>query len=207
MECYEKSLLEYHDDKIYSKCNELKKQKKKLEEETYINPELSKAAKEEGNIAYKQGQFPEALQKYTEAIKRNPKDPVPYSNRAATYTKLGQFPAALADCEKCLELDPQFVRAYARKGAIHFYMKEFHKSLDAYQKGLQVDPENAELKEGLQKTLHAIAEQQRSEKPDEEQIKHAMADPEIQKILMDPVLQNVSNKQNSNREEFHTCWI
>jgi stress-induced-phosphoprotein 1 len=198
IECYEKSLLEYHDDKVYSKCNEMKKLKKKLEEESYIDPELSKVAKEEGNNLYKQGQFPEALQKYTEAIKRNPKDPVPYSNRAATLTKLGQFPSALADCEKCLQLDPQFVRAYARKGAIHFYMKEYHKSLDAYQQGLQVDPNNAELKEGLQKTLSAIAEQQRSEKPDEEQIKHAMADPEIQKILMDPVLQNLLQEAQSN---------
>jgi stress-induced-phosphoprotein 1 len=176
----------------------MKKLKKKLEEESYIDPELSKVAKEEGNNLYKQGQFPEALQKYTEAIKRNPKDPVPYSNRAATLTKLGQFPSALADCEKCLQLDPQFVRAYARKGAIHFYMKEYHKSLDAYQQGLQVDPNNAELKEGLQKTLSAIAEQQRSEKPDEEQIKHAMADPEIQKILMDPVLQNLLQEAQSN---------
>ncbi|GJQ15201.1 hypothetical protein GpartN1_g6992.t1 [Galdieria partita] len=198
IECYEKSLLEYHDDKIQSKCNELRKQKKKWEEEAYIDPELSKVAKEEGNTLYKQGQFPEALQKYTEAIRRNPKDPIPYSNRAATYTKLGQFPSALGDCEKCLQLDPQFVRAYARKGAIHFYMKEYHKSLDAYQKGLQVDPNNSELKEGLQKTLSAIAEQQRSEKPDEEQIKHAMADPEIQKILMDPVLQNVLQEAQSD---------
>eukprot|EP00871_Galdieria_phlegrea_P001519 jgi/Galph1/2368/GphlegSOOS_G1041.1 len=195
--CYENSLLEYHDDKVQSKLNQVKQERRKAEEEAYIDPEISKKEREEGNQLYKEGKFPQALEKYTEAIKRNPKDPVPYSNRAATYTKLGQFPSALSDCEKCLQLDPNFTRAYARKGAIHYYMKEFHKSLDAYQKGLQVDSNNAELKEGLQKTLHAISEQT-SEKPDEEQIKHAMADPEIQKILMDPILQNVLQEAQSD---------
>ena len=36
---------------------------------------------QEGNTFFKEGKFVEALAKYEEAMKRNPKDHVPYSNR------------------------------------------------------------------------------------------------------------------------------
>jgi hypothetical protein len=35
-------------------------------------------------------------------------------------------------------------------------MKEYHKCLETYEKGLKLDPENAELQEGLSKTLRSI---------------------------------------------------
>jgi len=101
-------------------------------------------------------------------------------------TKLSASPDALKDLEECVKIDPTFIKAYSRKGACHYFMKEYHKALQAYAAGLKIDPENAECKQGQEQVLAKIQETNRSGTVDEEQIQHAMADPEIQSILKDP---------------------
>lgn len=190
IESFQKSLVEFHDDKIQRTLREAERIKKKRDAEAYIDPEMSKKEREEGNALFKAGNFPDSIKKYGEAIKRNPNDATPYSNRAAAYMKLGEFPMALRDCDRCLEIDPNFVKAYIRKGNIHFFMKEYHKCLTVYEKGLQIDPNNRELRQGLMKTQLKIQEQQGSGQVDEAQVKQAMQDPEIQQILSDPQVTN-----------------
>lgn len=187
---FEKSLVEFTDSKIQKSLNETKKLKKKQEEMAYINPEISKAEREAGNALFKEGKFPESIAKYTEAIKRNPSDAAPYSNRAAAYMKLGEFPMALRDCDRCLEKDENYVKAYIRKGNIHFYMKEYHKCITVYEKGLKIAPDNRELKQGLMKTQMKI-QQSQGGKVDEQQVQAAMRDPEIQGILQDPQINTI----------------
>jgi tetratricopeptide (TPR) repeat protein len=44
----------------------------------------------------------------TVAIRRNPTDPVLYTNRSITYQKLWEFNKAIEDCDKAIELNPNF---------------------------------------------------------------------------------------------------
>ncbi|KAI0567015.1 Tetratricopeptide repeat containing protein [Gracilaria domingensis] len=191
IEAFEKSLVEYSDPKVTRALREAERVQRKRAEEAYINPELSAKERKEGNELFLAGKFPESISKYTEAIKRNPKDAAPYSNRAAAYMKLGEFPMAMKDCERCLDIDPTFVKAYIRKGNIHFYMKEYHKCLEVYEKGLKLAPNNKDLRQGLFKTNMKIQEQQSSGEVDQAQMEQAMKDPEIQQILQDPQMNSL----------------
>eukprot|EP00727_Mastigamoeba_balamuthi_P004771 m51a1_g14292 putative heat shock protein sti-like (553) ;mRNA; r:407189-409115 len=205
IECYQKSLTENRNADTLQRLQRAEAAKKRADEAAYLSPELSLAAKNRGNELFKAQQYPEAIKEYSEAVKRNPRDHVPYSNRAACYMKLGEFPTALKDAEKCLELCPDFVKGHTRKAACHFFMKEYHKAIAAYDAALKLEPGNQECLEGMQKIEQLLTSQQDQEKPDEEQLKHAMADPEIRAILQDPVMQQVINDLSTDpkRSQHH----
>jgi stress-induced-phosphoprotein 1 len=172
-----------------------KKAEKLLEEKQkrdYFSPELSLKAREEGNKFFKNQKFPDAIKEYSEAIKRNPGEPINYSNRAAAYTKLMAYAEAIRDCDEALKIKPDFIKGYIRKGYAQFLSKEYQKCLVTYQEGLKLDPGNAELKQGLEDTLNAINDRSTSgATPDQDSIRKAMSDPEIRNILQDPMMQKI----------------
>lgn len=131
-----------------------------------------------------------ALHEYNEAVKRSPNDPKFLTNRGICYIKLIEFPVALRDLDRAIEIDPTNVKAYTKKGNCHFAMKEYHKALTTYEKGLKLAPDNQELKDLLAKTRSAAYMGGGDAGEQEERAKHAMADPEIQKILRTPEVQN-----------------
>eukprot|EP01102_Stenamoeba_stenopodia_P006458 TRINITY_DN176_c0_g1_i5.p1 TRINITY_DN176_c0_g1~~TRINITY_DN176_c0_g1_i5.p1 ORF type:complete len:330 (+),score=67.13 TRINITY_DN176_c0_g1_i5:950-1939(+) len=198
VEAYNKSLTEHRLAPTLAALKKAEKLKKEKEDKDYINPEISLQEKEKGNEAFKKNLYPEAVQHYTEAIRRNPSDHTIYSNRAACYTKLGSLDYALKDCDQCLALCPTFVKAYIRKGLVYFMMKDYRKAMEIYDEGLKLDGENSELIEGAKKAIDAINAMQRSGEADPEVLKRAMADPEIQGILRDPTIQKVLSDLQSN---------
>jgi stress-induced-phosphoprotein 1 len=192
--------LEHKTDKVKYYLKDLESLKKKDAESAYIDPQLSEEANTRGNEFFKAGNFPRALAEYDEAIRRNPEPAKLYGNRSAVYLKLMELPRALADVNKCLEIDPGYIKAYGRKGDIHFLMKEFHKSMEAFEQGLKLDPNDAKCKEGFHKTLAEINSSSQGQ-PDEERMRHAMADPEIQSILRDPQMQNILRDLGEGKSE------
>jgi len=191
------SLLEKKDPIVKRELTRIEALKAKRDAAAYENPEIAEQEKNEGNKCFREGDIPKAIEHYSEAIRRAPRDPKLYSNRAGAYSKLGEMPMALKDCDKAIELDPKFAKAYTRKGYCHIQMKEYHKALDDYNEALRIDPNNAEAIGGIQSVNAAIAKNSYSQ-PDEEQIKHAMADPEIQNILKDPGMQQILQEMQTN---------
>jgi stress-induced-phosphoprotein 1 len=187
IEFFEKSLLENSDQRIKDALKETHNLKRKTEAERYLNPELAEEHNNKANELYKAGKFPDALKDYNETIKRNPANPKYYSNRAACYMKLLEFPSAAKDCEKALELDSKFLKAHQRKATCQMMMKEYHKAIETYEKGLKLFPEDKELKDGYHKVFAMINSS--SPEEDEERVKHAYADPEIQRLVQDPRIQ------------------
>ncbi|RDX90852.1 Hsp70-Hsp90 organizing protein 1, partial [Mucuna pruriens] len=209
IEAFQKALTEHRNPDTLKKLNEAEQAKKKLEQEEYFDPKLADEEREKGNELFKQHKYPEAVKHYSESIRRNPKDPKAYSNRAACYTKLGAMPEGLKDAEKCIELDPTFVKGYTRKGAVQFFMKEYDKALETYREGLKHDSNNQELLEGIRTCIQQINKASRGDlSPDElkERQAKAMQDPEIQNILQDPVMRQVliDFQENPKAAQEHT---
>lgn len=190
LKLYNSALLEHRNADTLNKMQACEAEKKKHDADAYFNPELSLKAKEEGNVAFKAENFPEAVKHYTEAIKRNPKDHIPYSNRAGALIKLMAFEDAIKDCDKCIELCPTFARVYSRKAQAYMLTKQYHRALQTYEEGLKHDPENADCKEGKVRCLMKIQEVAGSS-GDEDVAQRAMQDPEIQAILHDSYMQMV----------------
>jgi len=194
IEYFKRSLLDKRDG---ATLNLQKKAEKLLEEKKakeYYSVELSTKAKEEGNEFYKKNNYPEAVKCYTEAVRRQPDNYVNYSNRAVCYIKLMAPSEALKDAEKCIELNPNFAKGYLRKGQAHALMKENQKALEAYDLGLKLDPNNAEIKASIQKVMGQI-----NSGMDEESVKRNISrDPELQRILSDPVMRQVLDDMKSD---------
>lgn len=78
-------------------------------------------------------------------------------------------------------------------------MKEYHKALEAFDQGLKLDPASKECNEGRLKTMNLIqATSHAGSGNDEERLRHAMADPEIQQIMRDPTIMQVLRDLQEN---------
>ena len=185
--------LESYDKATQRLLKTLELEKRKADAKAYQSDELAEEAKQRGNDLFRAQKWAEAVKEYEEAVKRAPKNAAIRNNLAAALCKIMDFSGAQRQIEEALALDPKYVKAYARKGDIEMYMKENHKAMESYKKGLEIDPENAACKEGLKKCMIAINYGRRNmtEAEKKEQAAHAMADPEIQAILQDPVMQQL----------------
>ena len=189
LKAFEDSQMEKNDDRIKQAYKETAKLKKEQDELAYINPEIAEQENQKANELYKAGKYPEALKIYEEAIKRNPKLPKYYTNRAQCYIKLMEFYQAIKDCESAIKLDPKTLKAYQKKANCHYITKEYHKVLQTVEEGLKLFPDDAELKKIRENTIIQI--NYGSGEDDAERQKKAAADPEIQRLLRDPRIQQL----------------
>ncbi|KDD75187.1 hypothetical protein H632_c819p0, partial [Helicosporidium sp. ATCC 50920] len=199
VQAFQKALTEHRNADTLAKLQAAEKALREQREQAYVDLERSAEEKEAGNLAFKEQRYPEAIQHYNEALKRGPASVNEeayklFSNRAACYTKLGAWNEGLKDATECIRLKPDFAKGYVRKGHLQFFMKELDKARETYEEGLRRDPANEELREGLGRCIAALNKLVRGDATDEEiksRQERALADPEVQAILTDPIMRNV----------------
>lgn len=99
-------------------------------------------AKEKGNQAYKDKQWPKAIGFYTEAIKLSSDNATYYSNRAQVYLELCSYIQAEADCTKAINLDKKNVKAYFRRGTAREMLGYYKEAIDDFKYALVLEPTN-----------------------------------------------------------------
>ena len=208
---FNKALTEHRNPDTLKKLQNAEKEKKDSEVKAYINPELAAEEKAKGNECFKGDDYPTAVKHYTEALKRLGPDGegrhLIYSNRAACYTKLFGLNEALKDAELCIEIAPDFVKGYTRKAAAQFFMKDYDKALASYHKGLDVDATNDECKDGVRRCMEQINKANSGQLTEDEmkqRQERAMANPEVQEILGDPVMRQVLNDMQQDPKAAQT---
>ncbi|KAG5644921.1 hypothetical protein DXG03_007386 [Asterophora parasitica] len=197
---FNKSLTEHRTSDILNKLREAERQKADADRQAYIDPGLSAAAREEGNVQFKAGDFAGAVKSYSESIKRDPSDARGYNNRAAAYMKLVALPEALKDANEAIKTDPTFVKAYIRKSNILFAMRELTKAIEAVQEARDADTEHKHTSEIAQQELKCQQAlfSQRGEETQEETLERAMRDPEVAGIMNDPIMQQILQQAQSD---------
>lgn len=178
---YQKSLTEHRTADILNKLREVERLEAEVARLAYIDPEKASQAREEGNALFKAADFAGAVKAYTEAIKRDPKDPRSYNNRANAYTKLAALPEALKDADEAIKVDSKFIKAYIRKGSVLFAMRDYTKALEVMQEAADADEEHRhgkEIQDLVVKCQQALYSQRTGES-DEETLQRAMRDPEV----------------------------
>uniref|UniRef100_A0A3P9NTI1 Sperm associated antigen 1a n=2 Tax=Poecilia reticulata TaxID=8081 RepID=A0A3P9NTI1_POERE len=111
-----------------------------------LPPHLARL-KNEGNYLFKNGQFGDALEKYTQAIDGcseagidSPEDlSILYSNRAACHLKDGNSGDCIQDCNKALELQPFSLKPLLRRAMAHESLERYRKAYADYKTVLQID--------------------------------------------------------------------
>uniref|UniRef100_A0A0D9VY08 Amidase domain-containing protein n=1 Tax=Leersia perrieri TaxID=77586 RepID=A0A0D9VY08_9ORYZ len=107
-----------------------------------MSEEAAEAAKEKGNVAFKEKQWQKAINFYTEAIKLNNKVATYYSNRAAAFLELASYRQAEADCTSAIDIDPKIVKAYLRRGTAREMLGYYKEAVDDFSHALVLEPMN-----------------------------------------------------------------
>ncbi|XP_035528441.1 sperm-associated antigen 1 [Morone saxatilis] len=111
-----------------------------------LPPPLSRL-KNEGNLLFKNGQFADALEKYSQAIQGytdsgidSPEDlSILYSNRAACYLKDGNSQDCIQDCTRALELQPFSLKPLLRRAMAYESLERYRQAYVDYKTVLQID--------------------------------------------------------------------
>ncbi|XP_076826695.1 sperm-associated antigen 1 [Brachyhypopomus gauderio] len=129
-------------------------------------PPLLAQLKSEGNQFFKNGQFIDALEKYTQAIQRfteaglnSPTNLcILYSNRAACYLRGGSSSDCIADCSRALELQPLNVKALLRRAMAYESLEHYHQAYMDYRTALLVNSNIPAAHSSINRISHFLAE-------------------------------------------------
>ncbi|NXH42116.1 TTC12 protein, partial [Dicaeum eximium] len=103
----------------------LEKDAKERAQRRRRNEQLAHALKEQGNEAFRAGDFGLAIQRYSEGLQKLRDKQELYTNRAQAYLKLQEYEKAISDCEWALKCNKNCLKAYFLMGKAHLALQHF----------------------------------------------------------------------------------
>ncbi|XP_066015061.1 tetratricopeptide repeat protein 28-like [Pocillopora verrucosa] len=122
----------------------------------------------EGNEAFKKGDFINAIHFYTKGIKMNCNEKELkaklHNNRAIAHSKLGNHQDSLRDAEAAIELNPTFLKAIVRGATACVELKRFEEATTWCDKGLAIDKNNGILSSLRLQSVSEVGDKSMEEK-------------------------------------------
>jgi stress-induced-phosphoprotein 1 len=205
IQAYGSSLTEARNPEVHERLRAAEKARVQREKEAMHDPAGAERERALGNDAFKAGDYATAVKHYSEAIRKDEKDPRAYSNRAACYLKLAAIPEGLKDADRAIELDPSFVKGYLRRAALEFAKQDHQAAIKTCERGMAVEggdgKHRAEFQAQIAKCFQAMSKAAGggdASGTDEERAARAMANPEVQEILADPAMRVILKQMEAD---------
>lgn len=122
--------------------------------------------KNEGNTAFKAGNYQQAAVFYTEALSLDASLHALYSNRAACFLKLGRYAQAREDATECVRLAPDFAKGHFRLALALQAEEKPGEACAAFNKVLALEPNNKDAAAGLNMARMQAERQRRQQAGD-----------------------------------------
>lgn len=100
---------------------------------------LSLQKTEEGDRLVSEHKYGEAIDKYSLAIKLNPRNNYAYLHRGNTYYIQKNYQQAISDYSKTIEINPKDSKAYYNRGIIYSEQSRFQQAVFDYSKAIEIN--------------------------------------------------------------------
>jgi tetratricopeptide (TPR) repeat protein len=130
-----------------------------------VAAQRGRAELNEGNRFYEEGRFPEAHEKYLEALRDAPDLPLALFNDGNALYQSAEYVRALDAYRRAIESgDPALAApAWYNLGNALYRQQRFQESLEAYKQALRIDPGEVDYKHNLE-----LALEQQFQQPDQD---------------------------------------
>lgn len=95
---------------------------------------------QQGNSAFLQGNYEQAIAAYDQAIEYKPDYYQAWSNRGSTLFQRRDYEEALQSYDRALALKSEYPEAWNNRGSVLVKMKQYQDALPSYKKALQLKP-------------------------------------------------------------------
>lgn len=118
----------------------------------------------QGDLHYKEGFYPGALESYQKALKLAPKSPKGLERLAQVYLKLGIYQEAIAKAKKALKFKSKCFRCYVILGDSYRALDVYQRAKKSYEAALKMRPSSYTTRRSLSWTLFRLEEYERGYK-------------------------------------------